>query len=86
MTRVTPSRLVAAQAGRCQGDGELCVDIRFHAGVLVPDDGEFPADPPDCGIDLEEAASGPILCTMPDFSCAASFVGLLGLLRRRRSA
>ncbi|MFT5685156.1 MAG: hypothetical protein ACI8RZ_006105 [Myxococcota bacterium] len=69
----------------CLGDGTYCIDIAFHAGVMSPWDDSIPKDPPSCGIDTEDI--GPIKCELPDFTCAASFFGLLGLtgmLRRRR--
>ena len=49
----------------CAGDGEYCVDIRFHAGLMSPDTDEFPDDPPDCGGDLEEAEIGPSSASSP---------------------
>ena len=71
----------------CLGDGDYCVDLRFHAGVMAPHSGTLPEDAPDCGVDLEAAEIGPIECTLPDISCAMAFVGLLGMtgwVRRRR--
>ena len=72
----------------CLGDGDRCIDLRFHAGIMTLDTGDFPDDPTDCGVDLKDGQVGPveIECELPDFSCAASFFGLLGLtgwLRRR---
>ena len=76
----------------CDGDGELCADLQIHAGLMYLDEGGLSDEPASCGVDLEDAqGSGdidipPIECEIPDFSCALSFFGLLGLtgwLRRR---
>ena len=77
----------------CSGDGALCADLQIHAGLMAPDGSEHSDALMSCGVDLESVESDlnipPIECKIPDFSCAVSVFGLVGLtgwLRRRERA